>query len=58
MKSNEHLPQQEAEELAAGERKLVIAARNAARTNRIAELVRIEANARRARQALQNEGLG
>jgi hypothetical protein len=49
---------QDAEELAAGERKHVIAARNLGRSNRIAELKRTEANARRELQKLQNEGLG
>ena len=47
----------DSEEAAAIERKRMIASRNDVRSNRIAELKRIEASARRELQALQNEGL-
>jgi len=52
------LPKQDAEELAHQERKRVIASRNDARNNRVAELIRIIGAARRELQQLQNEGLG
>ena len=53
-----HDEKQLSEELANAERKRIIAARNAVRANRIAELTRAEGNARRERQLLQLQGHG
>ena len=53
-----NMTRDEVEELATIERRNVTTARNLARSNRIAELTRIEASARRELQQLRNEGLG